>query len=232
MPDQPASIAGPALARSRLVRVVQGHVRSLAAFAAGIVGYVLLTSWVAEPTRSIISWDLAASLFVMLSAVLFATSRPADMPHQAEVAEEGQWTIFWFTILGVAFSFAAVFGEFAGIKDLSAATRAFHVGLVVFTLIVSWAVMQVTFAYRYAHAFYDLDAAGKIKGGLDFPGEDEPDYWDFLYFAVVLGMTFQVSDVQITSRGLRRFATGHGFLGFLFNTVVVALTVNLASGLL
>ena len=219
-------------ARSQFGRIVHGHSRSLAAFAAGVLAYCVMAGFVPEPTRSIVAWDVAALLFIASSAVLFAQSRPADMPRQAEQAEEGQWTIFWFTILGIAFSFAAVFGEFGGIKDLTPGVRAFHVGLVVLTLLVSWAVMQTTFAYRYAHAFYNLDDAGKIEGGLDFPGDDEPDYWDFVYFAVVLGMTFQVSDVQITSRGLRRFATGHGFLGFLFNTVVVALTVNLASGLL
>ena len=73
---------------------------------------------------------------------------------------------------------------------------------------------------------------GGSDGGLDFPSTKRPDYWDFFYFSAVLGMTFQVSDVQITSRKLRRLATAHGMLGFLFNTVVVALTVNLASGLL
>ena len=73
---------------------------------------------------------------------------------------------------------------------------------------------------------------GGLRGGLDFPGGEPPDYWDFLYFAVVIGMTFQVSDVQITDRSLRRLALVHGMLGFLFNTVIVALTVNLAAGLL
>ena len=72
----------------------------------------------------------------------------------------------------------------------------------------------------------------KPDKGLYFPGGDAPDYWDFVYFAIVLGMTFQVSDVQITSRKLRRLATVHGLLGFLFNTVIVALTVNLAANLL
>ncbi len=90
---------------------------------------------------------------------------------------------------------------------------------------------HVTFAFRYAHEFYADDLGGPdVDRGLEFPGERQPDYLDFLYFALVLGMTFQVSDVQITSRKLRRVATLHGLLSFLFNTVIVAFTVNIAAG--
>lgn len=138
--------------------------------------------------------------------------------------------VFWLTLLAVGFSFAAIFGELGGGKD--AGGRGFRVGLVVLTLTLSWLVMQVAFTYRYAHGYYERMENGRVRAGLDFPGDDEPDYWDFFYFAAVLGMTFQVSDVQIRTRQVRRFATAHGFLGFVFNTVIVALTVNLASGLL
>jgi uncharacterized membrane protein len=98
---------------------------------------------------------------------------------------------------------------------------------------LSWLVTHVTFAFRYAHEYYARDAGGPdLDGGLEFPLEKAPDYLDFLYFALVLGMTFQVSDVQITSRKLRRVATLHGLLSFLFNTVIVAFTVNIAAGLM
>jgi len=86
---------------------------------------------------------------------------------------------------------------------------------------------------RYAHEYYAKDLGGpEIDRGLDFPGGQPPDYWDFTYFAIVVGMTFQVSDVQITARKLRRLATVHGLIGFLFNTIIVALTVNIAASLL
>jgi uncharacterized membrane protein len=92
---------------------------------------------------------------------------------------------------------------------------------------------HASFAFRYAHEYYqtDSDSPG-INGGLEFPGETRPDYLDFLYFALVIGMTFQVSDVEISSRPLRRLAMVHGLLSFLFNTIIVALTVNLAAGML
>ena len=105
--------------------------------------------------------------------------------------------------------------------------RIAKVALVAVTLLLSWLISHVVFAFRYAHEFYSRDQGGPgVDGGLDFPEEKEPDYLDFLYFALVLGMTFQVSDVQITSRKLRRVATLHGLLSFLFNTVIVALTIN------
>ena len=101
------------------------------------------------------------------------------------------------------------------------------------TLALTWLLTQAVFALRYAHEFYTrTDDAPMPDGGLEFPREPRPDYWDFFYFSAILGMTFQVSDVQITSRKLRRLATVHGLLGFLLNTVIIALTVNLASGLL
>ena len=107
-----------------------------------------------------------------------------------------------------------------------------RVVLVAVTLLLSWLVTHVTFAFRYAHEFYATDLGGPdVDRGLEFPGEKEPDYLDFMYFALVLGMTFQVSDVQITSRKLRRVALLHGFLAFLFNTVIIAFTVNIAAGL-
>src|SRR4051794_13645060 len=101
------------------------------------------------------------------------------------------------------------------------------------TLFLYWIVTHVTFSLRYAHEYYSDDLGGPaVDKGLDFPGENEPDYLDFLYFSLVLGMTFQVSDVQITSRKLRRMATIPGLLSFLFNTIIVALTVNLVAGLM
>jgi uncharacterized membrane protein len=107
---------------------------------------------------------------------------------------------------------------------------------VVITLFLSWLATHILFAIRYAHEYYTPNRSAdrsdsQQQGGLEFPHEPAPDYWDFLYFALVLGMTFQVSDVQITARTLRRLATVHGLLSFLFNTIIVALMVNIAASL-
>jgi uncharacterized membrane protein len=155
------------------------------------------------------------------------------MAANARAQEEGEWTIFWVTMGVVVASFVAVLGEFADSKDLTPLVRNWHVALVVFTLFASWLMTHIAFCFRYAHEYYSgADNSGKIDGGLEFPGEQNPDYLDFAYFSLVLGMTFQVSDVQITSRKLRRLAAAQGLLSFLFNTVILALTVNIAASLL
>ncbi len=214
-------------------RFLLGHLRLFIACAAGLATPFLLPhSWPARE-GTIAAWDIGAALYLLLMAELFATSPPARMEANARAQEVGEWTLFFLVLAGATASFAAIIGEFGTMKDLTGAAKGEKIAVVAATLALSWLLTQAIFALRYAHEFYSRGAAERdIDRGLLFPQEEHPDYWDFLYFAVVLGMTFQVSDVQITSRKLRRLATLHGLLGFLFNTVIIALTVNLASGIL
>ena len=106
--------------------------------------------------------------------------------------------------------------------------RAPSLTLAVATILLSWTFIHVIFALHYAHEYYGEGAKG---GGLSFPGDDRPDYWDFVYFSFVIGMTFQVSDVQVTSKLLRRIVVAHGVLSFFFSVTILALAVNLAAGL-
>lgn len=218
-----------------------GHARLFLAIAIGLAALVALPhAWAGRP-RIIAAWDIGSAAYLLLIAILFATSPPTTMQGNARAQEDGEWTLFFLVLAGATASFAAILGEFGSMKDASAALKSEKVLLVACTLVLSWLLTQAIFALRYAHEFYSKTPsgeagadgpAGEIDGGLEFPSENRPDYWDFLYFSIVLGMTFQVSDVQITARKLRRLATLHGLLGFLFNTVIIALTVNLASGLL
>ncbi len=109
-----------------------------------------------------------------------------------------------------------------------------HLLLALATIVLSWLLMHAVFGLRYAHKYYDDDAnsAHKHVGGLKFPGDDRPDYRDFAYFSFVIGMTCQVSDVDVTSREMRRLVLLHGILSFGFNTVILALTINTVSSFL
>ena len=216
-------------------RVLAGHPRTFIALGVGLAAWVLLG--VAAPawpsvSRAITGWDAGASAFIVLALHLFVVRPPAQMAAEAEAQEEGEWTLFWVMLLGTVFSFAALSGEFSDLKNTPGVERGLHIALVAATLMLSWLLTHFVFAFRYAHEWYDLDERGQFKGGLAFPSDDQPDYIDFLYFSVVIGMTFQVSDVQITARRLRRIALLHGLISFLFNTVIVALTVNIAAGVL
>jgi uncharacterized membrane protein len=197
-----------------------------------MTAYVLPLS-LRQSARAVLAWDTGVMVYLALAALLFVSERLDRMEADAEAQEEGEWTIFVLTLAAVVFSFVAILNEFSGIKDMQPAMRSLHVILVAATLFISWLMTHVTFAFRYAHEFYAKDKGGPdIDRGLDFPAEKRPDYLDFLYFSLVLGMTFQVSDVQITARKFRRMATVHGLLSFLFNTIILALTVNIAAGLL
>jgi uncharacterized membrane protein len=207
--------------------------RLFTSLACGLVAWGVMPGGPTGETRAVLAWDLGVVIYLGLAISLFTTERAERMEADAEAQQEGEWTIFALTLAAVAFSFAAIISAFANIKDLPPQRKSLQVGLVAATLLLSWLMTHTTFAFRYAHEYYAREgAAAEIDGGLDFPGNARPDYLDFVYFSLVLGMTFQVSDVQITSRKLRRVATVHGLLSFLFNTIVLALTVNLAAGLL
>jgi uncharacterized membrane protein len=215
-------------------RVIGGRPRLFIGLLCGLCVIPLLPHGISHTTRSIVAWDSGVVVYLIASAFLFTTERHDRMAADAVAQEEGEWTIFWLTLAAVAFSLAAIVGEFSSMtKEMPPPERRIHVILVAVTLFVSWLMLHTTFAFRYAHEYYQVeDTTEGITGGLEFPGERRPDYLDFLYFSLVLGMTFQVSDVQISARKFRRMASVHGLLSFLFNTVIVALTVNLAAGLL
>jgi uncharacterized membrane protein len=214
-------------------RVIQGRPRLFIGMLSGIAAAPLLPAGISGTTRTILAWDIGVVVFLALSTFLFTIERLDRIAADAAAQEEGEWTIFWLTLAAVAFSFAAIIGEFAGTRDMSPTQRNLRIILVALTLFVSWLMTHTTFAFRYAHEYYQIDPGGAgIAGGLEFPGEKRPDYLDFMYFSLVLGMTFQVSDVQITARKFRRLASVHGLLSFLFNTIILALTVNIAAGLL
>lgn len=215
-----------------MLRVVRGRPRLFASLLVGLALFVALPGRLGSLSRALVAWDSGCLAFLILSALMFGSERHADIAADAEAQEEGEWTIFWLTVGAVTASFAAILGDFAQSKDMAPSLRGLHVALVAATLFVSWLMTHTVFAYRYAHEYYERDDDGQIVAGLEFPKEQEPDYWDFFYFALVLGMTFQVSDVQITSRKLRRLAAAHGLLGFLFNTVILALSVNIGASLL
>lgn len=214
-----------------LFRIVAGRPRLFSAFGLAVVAYFILTPLQPVATRVVVAWDIGTALFLASSAELFLRSDHTNISTDAARQQEGEWSIFALTLLGAFMSFAAIF-LFSGAADRKK-HQEFYLIFVIATLALSWLMVNVTFAYRYAHEYYSK-AKGQepIERGLDFPQEENPDYLDFVYFAFVLGMTFQVSDVDITSKKFRRLATLHGLIGFLFNTTILALSVNIAASLL
>jgi uncharacterized membrane protein len=224
-------LPGGRLATAR--RIVTSRRRLFIGLACGLAALPLLPADTIPATRSLLAWDIGVSVFLVLVMVLFLTEDHRKMAADAAAQEEGEWTIFALMVAAVAISMVAIAQEFGAAAGLKGAPKLFHVGLVAVTLLLTWLMLQATFALRYAHEYYEVSGDGlKVDGGLKFPEEEHPDYMDFLYFSLVLGMTFQVSDVQITARKFRRLAAAHGLLSFLYNTIILALTVNIAAGML
>jgi uncharacterized membrane protein len=205
------------------VRVVYGRPRTFIAIAVGIVAFFLLPDTLRLIRRLIVGWDVFAALYLVLAYSMMWRCDVAHIRRSAVLQDDGRFLILVVTALGAFATLAAI------LLELGASKRSGD-GLILatVTIVLSWAVVHTAFALHYAHDFY----RGNKPGGLQFPSGDtqiEADYWDFVYFSFVIGMTAQVSDVGITDRGIRRTATVHGIISFVFNTALLALMVNIAA---
>jgi uncharacterized membrane protein len=214
-----------------LLRIIRARPAFFTSYALGAASFFALTPVPSLATRAVAAWDVGSVLFLALTITTFLRTLDRNIAADAKAHQEGEWTIFSLTLLGAVASFGAIilFSHSAQQKTHTGASLAF----VVITLVLSWLTTNVMFAYRYAHEYYSFDYGGEnVDGGIEFPKDEKPDYLDFIYFSFVLGMTFQVSDCNVTSKKLRRLATVQGLIGFLFNTVILALSVNIAASLL
>ena len=183
--------------------------RGLLAWCAGLVAYMALAWWL---------------------CVGFDAKRTRE---RAQAQDEPSVVLFLLLLLATAACVAAITVLMQQSRDLSGLQRGLHIALSVFALAASWLFIQTIFTFRYAHRYYFEEKQGEPDGaGLHFPGGLDPDYFDFLYYAFVVGMTSQVSDVEVTSREMRRLTTVHGVLSFGFNMLILALSINVVAGLL
>ncbi len=225
MADQPAE--DPALVRFRQlprpVRVVYARPRTFMSLATAILAFFLLPVTLRLSTRLLLGWDIFIAVYLLLVYAMMLRSRLANIRRNAVRQDDGRFLILLVTALGAFASIAAI------VLELGAAPHGRpELALATLTIVLSWAAVHTTFALHYAHDYY----RGAKPGGLQFPSGDaeaQADYWDFVYFSFVIGMTAQVSDVGITDKIIRRTATVHGIISFVYNTALVALMVNIAA---
>jgi uncharacterized membrane protein len=206
---------------------IRARPRLFLSAALAIAVALALPSSLTVPTRWIIGWDLGVAVFLITALVMMGRADIARMRRRAAQQDEGRGTILTLTVAAACFSVFAIGFELRAAKGLAPAEADWRIALAAATVVLSWSFTHVMFAMHYAHEYY----RGATPSGLLFPGDQPPDYFDFLYYAVVVGMTCQVSDVQVTGRALRRLTLGHGVLSFFFNTGILALAINLAAGL-
>ncbi len=207
-----------------------GHQRLIYGAVAGLlVAAVPLP--LAVQTHGLLAWCLGAFTYLVLAWSLAVRFDATRTRARALAQDQPSMILFLLMVFAAFASMAAIGLMLQHVKDLSAVQRYGHLALSLLTLAASWLLIQTVFAFRYAHVYYQVEADGTPDGaGLDFPGKQDPDYFDFLYYAHVVGMTSQVSDVVVTSRLMRHLTLLHSVTAFAFNMLVLALSINLVAG--
>jgi uncharacterized membrane protein len=210
------------------LRVISARPRLFLSILAGFAVGALLPLYFTElrgVTRFLVAWDFGVGLYLIPAFRMIARSGVREIHRQYLAQDEGGFAILVLTIVSACASVGAVFAW------LEIATRAETFAtpgllFLLLTIMLSWAFIQTMFALHYAHEFY-AEHDHQTGGGLIFPRDPEPTYWDFVYFAFAIGTATQVSDVEICSKRIRRTVTVHGIVAFFFNVTVIALTVGL-----
>lgn len=233
MPDAP-SFQPP---RFLLGRMVLGRPRLLAGVLVAVVIYLFTPGGFDGATRALIAWNVGTAVYVAASLVAAARATPESIRWRARITDEARFVILVLVSLAAFASMGAIFAQLAITKDLKGLDKALHLALAGFTIVSAWVFIHLTYAMHYAQEYFD-ETKGKpgeppqLKGGVNFPGTDEPDYWDFFYFSFIIGVASQTADVSITSKEIRRTSLAHSILSFFFNSTILALTINIAAGLI
>ncbi len=207
----------------RLMRSVRARSRVfIAAVFGAVVGIALPDAW-RSATRALVGWDYGVALYLILFTLLMMRSDINSIRRRAAFQDERRSTFLVLVVTAALASLVAILALLAGGDQIK--RDPWHLALAALTVLLSWSFTHTMFALHYAHEYYDRDA--RKRGGLNFPGTEPPDYCDFVYFSLVIGMTSQVSDVAVTSAAIRRTVAVHGVVSFVFNVSLIGLMVNL-----
>ena len=192
----------------------------------GIASFFILSSIPSTMVRIAISWIIASSLYVLSTFLMMHFSSQENIAHLSEKEDDGAIFILLITLLGSVTSLVVIVMIMTDIKSLMISDTAKEIGLVLLTYISSWFLIHTAFTLHYAHVYYQ-DYEKTKEPPLIFPSTLKPNYIDFFYFSMVLGMTCQTADVNIASTRMRYLAMIQGLTAFVFNTTLLVLTINL-----
>ena len=200
--------------------------RLAAALALGILGYVVLPDAISWHTRLVVSWDAGTLAYLLFAWIIIATADATETRAHA-LAQDISGYIIFLVVLGAACASIVAIGFVVGtLRGLEVGPKSWHLGITVAALTLSWLLIQTVYVFHYAHAYYRHEDGDSPQPALKFPGNREPDYGDFAYYSFVIGMTSQVSDVQVIAPRLRTMTLQHAVLAFIFNIAVLALSIN------
>jgi uncharacterized membrane protein len=218
-----------------VLRSLASRPRLISAVLIGIaVGLALslIPNGLSPSTRAVFAWDATLVAFIVPTLLMMRDCDDTRIRARAAREDEGRHLILALAVVAATASIVAIGFELSLAKSEHGLARGLHIALAFGTVLGSWLFVQMMFALHYAHEYYgEADGSAPQRGGLAFPGDDSPDYWDFLHFGTIIGVAAQTADVAFTSKSMRRTGTVHGIVAFIFNTVVLALTINLLAGL-
>jgi uncharacterized membrane protein len=198
---------------------------------AGVLAFLLLPTELSASTRALVTWVVGSGLYLLLAFFLIVRASVEHMRWRARIQDDGAAVVLFLTVFAAVASLVAIVMELSGLKSFTPTRQALHLGLAGATFIASWLLVHTSFALHYAHAYY-VSLAENGAAPLEFSRQEAPVYMDFLYFSMVVGMTSQTADVVIASTRMRRLVMVHGMIAFVFNTSLLALTINVAASLL
>jgi uncharacterized membrane protein len=229
----------PASTKNRifhLINTLDAHHKLYISVGIATIIYVATIGSLLTAIHVMVTWLAYALSTITLSWITILTSHPADVRKEAYAQDSSKKLVFSLVVAAAFVSLFAIIMLLKNPEEQAKPGNLIAIFLTLSCIVSSWWLVHTVFTLRYAHLFYlgiiNKKKDEEVKPALNFPGNEDPDYLDFTYFSFVLGMTFQVSDVEISSRRIRRLALMHGLLSFAFNTVIVAFSINIISTLI
>ena len=219
--------SGPFIRSLRSLARLDSHHRVFISLVCGGIVFALTPADYPFACRTALAWAAFSGVLLLLAWSVIASGDPVAVRHSAVLQDAGRRLVFVIVLLASCGSLWIVWALLGLAKGQSGSAYAVPMVLAPLSVVLSWCLVHTLYALRYAHIYYGAgEIHGTHHGGLEFPGDHLPDFMDFAYYSFVVGMTAQVSDVQVSSRRLRRLTLVHGVISFAFNTVILALTIN------
>jgi uncharacterized membrane protein len=210
--------------------------RLLGSVVLGIATILLTPTHWHLSTRILIGWNVGTWLYILLAGLLMHGATSASIERHAKLGDQSRFVVLTLAIIAAAVSLGAILAHLGAVKEMQGYLKGLHIALAAVTVVSAWSFIHMIFTQHYAHEFFVERESEKglpedARGGLRFPMTSRPIYADFLYYSFVIGCASQTADVETTSAPMRVVTLIHGIISFFFNTTILALTINIASGL-
>lgn len=216
------------------IRVIRARPQLFVSAAVGLAAFTILPPEMRPFSRALVGWNIGLVFYFALVASLISSANHSAIRQRARMLDEGGVMILMLTTAIACASFGAIIVELGALRDVEAFQKHWNLILTIVTVVNSWLFLHLTFALHYAHEYYldDEDDSGQTKRGLVFPETDSPRYIDFLYFSYTIGVSCATSDVEVCTREMRGIVVIHALIAFFFNTMILALLVNIGSNII